>query len=155
MGFPVPFYFLMKKSALFFLSIIIIAFFSCDVVRPLLMSDADEIALGNKLKAQILADTLNYPRYHGNDSVISYINQMGQTIADAQKDRDTFPFTFTIIKNDSTINAFSIPGGHVFVYTGLLKAASNGAEVAGVVAHERSLTLRIIMAQTGFCSRME
>jgi len=41
-----------------------------------------------------------------------------------------------IIKND--INAFAMPGGHLVVYSGLIKAADNPDELAGVIAHEIS-----------------
>ena len=107
-----------------------------NAVRPLFLSEPDEIALGNKFKEEILSDTENYPEYTENQDVIDYIRNMGQKIARAQKDRDTLPFTFTIIDVDTMINAFAIPGGHVFIYTGLIKNATNGAQVAGVVAHE-------------------
>lgn len=109
---------------------------SCDVIRPFLLSEDDEIQLGNKFKTQILADTRNYPQYNGNSSVVRFVDSIGQRIADAQNDRPSLPFTFTIIRNDTEVNAFSILGGHVFVYTGLLKAADNTAELAGVLAHE-------------------
>jgi beta-barrel assembly-enhancing protease len=107
-----------------------------NVARGLLISDSDEITLGNNLKKQMLADTVNYPLYKRNQAVNRYIDSIGQILANAQKDRDTFPFTFTVNDKDSEVNAFSIPGGHVFIYTGLLKDASNGAQVAGVLAHE-------------------
>jgi beta-barrel assembly-enhancing protease len=112
----------------------ILLFLSCDAVRPIFISDEEEIELGNKLKAEILADTATYPRYTANQEVIDYINTMGNNLVKAQSDRD-IPFTFTII-NDTIINAFAIPGGHVFIYKGLLKSATSGAEVAGVLAHE-------------------
>jgi len=119
--------------------VVLSLFLSCgvnSVIRSIILNDQEEIKLGNNLKAQILADTVNYPRYTRSAEVIKYIDSVGKVIAKAQNDRDTLPFTFTVIGADTVINAFSIPGGHVFVYTGLLKSASNGAEVAGVIAHE-------------------
>jgi predicted Zn-dependent protease len=130
------------KTIKFSTAIVIISFifFSCDhvtsAVRKFIVSDEQEIQIGKNLKAQILADTKNYPQYNGNQTVINFVNTMGQQIASVQKDRPGFPFTFTIIRNDTEINAFSIPGGNVFVYTGLLKAVDNSAELAGVLAHE-------------------
>ena len=41
-----------------------------------------------------------------------------------------------VIDDPKTVNAFAVPGGHLFVYSGLLLAAENDAEVAGVLAHE-------------------
>ncbi len=40
------------------------------------------------------------------------------------------------VADDPTVNAFAIPGGHVVVFTGLIKAADSAEEVAGVLAHE-------------------
>jgi predicted Zn-dependent protease len=114
--------------------------FTCQKITDFFISDEQEVELGNKFKAQILADTVNYPQYKNTgtkrDSVIKYITAMGQKIVAAQKDRENLNFTFTLIDNDTTLNAFAVPGGHVFVYTGLLKASASSAEVAGVLAHE-------------------
>src|ERR1051325_6268162 len=46
-----------------------------------------------------------------------------------------FKFRFHVIE-DKSINAFAIPGGHVFIHTGLLKAVGRPEELAGVLAHE-------------------
>ena len=121
-------------------ALIIPCFFTCAQVTAFFISDEQEVQLGDKFQAQILADTVNYPQYKPgilqHDSVIAYINAMGQKIVANQKDRTTITFTFTLINNDSVLNAFAVPGGHLFVYTGLLKAANSAAEVAGVLAHE-------------------
>ena len=44
-------------------------------------------------------------------------------------------YTFQVVKDDS-INAFATAGGYVYVTTGLLKAADNEAQLAGVLPHE-------------------
>lgn len=121
-------------------ALIIPCFFTCAQITAFFISDEQEIQLGDKFQAQILADTVNYPQYKPTtpqrDSVIKYVNAMGQRIVAAQKDRTNITFTFTLIANDTILNAFAVPGGHLFVYTGLLKAANSAAEVAGVLAHE-------------------
>jgi predicted Zn-dependent protease len=114
--------------------------FTCQKITDFFISDEQEVELGDKFKAQILADSVNYPQYKNTstkrDSVIKYVTNMGQKIVTAQNDRKNLNFDFTLIDNDTTLNAFAVPGGHLFVYTGLLKAANSGAEVAGVLAHE-------------------
>jgi predicted Zn-dependent protease len=69
-----------------------------------------------------------------NDPVITeYINRVGQNIvrnSDAQ-----VPFTFKVIDADA-VNAFSLPGGFVYINTGTILAADEEAELAGVLAHE-------------------
>jgi len=65
--------------------------------------------------------------------VTEYVNRIGQNLvrnSDAQ-----VPFTFKVIDSD-VINAFSLPGGFVYVNSGILLAADEEAELAGVMAHE-------------------
>src|SRR5579872_1393131 len=71
-----------------------------------------------------------------NDPVITeYVNRVGQNIvrnSDAQ-----VPFTIKVVDTDD-INAFALPGGFFYVDSGLILAADNEAELAGVMAHEIS-----------------
>ncbi|HUI93227.1 MAG TPA: M48 family metallopeptidase [Chitinivibrionales bacterium] len=114
--------------------------FNCQTLTNFFISDEQEVELGDKFQAQILSDTVDYPQYKPgilqHDSVIGYVNAMGQRLAAAQKDRTNITFTFNIIANDTIINAFAIPGGHIFIYMGTLRAANSAAEVACVLAHE-------------------
>src|SRR5215470_5748385 len=74
-----------------------------------------------------------------NDPVLTdYVNRVGKRLASSQEARDSgFPFTFEVVA-DPTINAFALPGGPMFVNTGLLKAVDNEAQLAGVMGHEMS-----------------
>jgi beta-barrel assembly-enhancing protease len=121
-------------------ALIIPCFFTCGTITDFFISDEQEVQLGDKFQAQILADSVTYPQYKATtpqrDTVIKYVNAMGQKIVAAQTDRKNITFTFTLIANDTMINAFAVPGGHVFIYTGTLKNANSAAEVAGVLAHE-------------------
>ncbi len=69
-----------------------------------------------------------------DDPVITeYVNRVGQNIvlhSDAK-----IPFTIKVIDSDE-VNAFALPGGFFFVNRGLILAADNEAELAGVMAHE-------------------
>ena len=106
-----------------------------NALRPLLISEEDEIKLGNSFKAQILSDTREYPQYNRNQAVIRFVDSVGKYLASVQDERPNLPFTFTILDKDE-INAFAIPGGHIFVYTGLLRNIESTSELAGVLAHE-------------------
>ena len=67
-----------------------------------------------------------------------YVRRIGERLAatpEAQQGR--FPFTFTVL-NVQQVNAFALPGGPMFIFTGLLKATANEAQLAGVMAHEMS-----------------
>lgn len=74
-------------------------------------------------------------------------------------DNTGYPFKFHI-KQDTNINAFAIPGGHVVILTGLLQHADSAEEVAGVLAHEiahvtRRHTLRNIVKSAGLLFVLE
>jgi len=74
-----------------------------------------------------------------NDAELSaYVSRVGQRLtSQRQADGQSFPYTFTVVR-DKSINAFALPGGPTFVHTGLLMAAENEAQLAGVLAHEIS-----------------
>jgi predicted Zn-dependent protease len=63
-----------------------------------------------------------------------YINQLGRQIA-AQADPRGIPYTFYVVNSD-VVNAFSIPGGYVYVNRGVIERADNVSQLAGVLAHE-------------------
>lgn len=69
-----------------------------------------------------------------NDPVVTeYVNRIGQNIvrnSDAQ-----VPFTIKVIDSD-VVNAMALPGGFFYVNSGLILAADEEAEMAGVMAHE-------------------
>ncbi len=67
--------------------------------------------------------------------VVEYINRIGQNLV---KNSDAkVPFTIKVIDSDE-INAFALPGGFFYVNSGLILAADEEAELAGVMAHEIS-----------------
>jgi hypothetical protein len=63
-----------------------------------------------------------------------YLNQLGKGLA-AFSERPTIDWTFTVLDNEAP-NAFSAPGGYVFITTGMLKQVQNEAQLAAVLAHE-------------------
>jgi beta-barrel assembly-enhancing protease len=69
-----------------------------------------------------------------NPQVHQYINQLGNTIA-RQADPRGIQYTFYVV-NAPQVNAFAIPGGHIYVNRGLIDRASNLSELAGVLGHE-------------------
>jgi hypothetical protein len=92
-------------------------------------SQDKEIALGRQLSVQVEQQAKMV-----EDPVITeYVNRVGQNVvlnSDAK-----IPFTIKVIQGDE-VNAFALPGGYFYVYTGLILAADNEAELAGVMAHE-------------------
>ena len=68
--------------------------------------------------------------------VVGYVTNLGRRVAVSSPNPDKWQFTFKVIDDAQTVNAFAIPGGTIYVYTGLLKSARDEAEVAGVIGHE-------------------
>jgi len=66
-------------------------------------------------------------------TVTEYVNRIGQNIV--RNSDSKVPFTIKVIDSDE-INAFALPGGFLYVHSGLLLAADEEAELAGVLAHE-------------------
>lgn len=72
-----------------------------------------------------------------NDSrVDNYLNTLGQRLAQHAPGYK-FQYNYKAV-NDKAINAFALPGGHVYINRGTIEAADNEAQLAGVMAHETS-----------------
>jgi len=88
-----------------------------------------EVALGRYLAAEIDREA----KFVDDPAITEYVNRVGQNIvlhSDAK-----VPFTIKVIDSDE-VNAFALPGGFFYVNKGLILAADNEAELAGVMAHE-------------------
>lgn len=66
-----------------------------------------------------------------------YIRKLGKKLVATMPAQYSWPFEFHVIPQKE-INAFALPGGPMFVNVGTITAASNEAELAGVMAHEMS-----------------
>ena len=66
----------------------------------------------------------------------AWLNRIGQGLAQTPQ-ANAYPYYFKLVNEDS-INAFALPGGPMYVHTGLIKAADSEDQVAGVLAHEMS-----------------
>ncbi|MFN7921982.1 MAG: M48 family metalloprotease [Bryobacteraceae bacterium] len=71
-----------------------------------------------------------------NPEIQGFVERIGKKLA-SSPNAQGFPFTFKVVQEDS-INAFALPGGPTFTHTGLIKAADNEGQIAGVLAHEIS-----------------
>jgi Zn-dependent protease with chaperone function len=93
-----------------------------------------------------------------DDALTSYVAEVGQRLVDAIPEafrHAEFHYTFKVV-NVREINAFALPGGPMFVNRGMLEAAKNEGEVAGVMAHEIShVVLRHGTAQASKATKYE
>ena len=65
---------------------------------------------------------------------VAAVNEMTQRLT-SRVTNNPYTFEVTVAKSD-VVNAFALPGGYVVVFTGLMKKAESGEEVAGVLSHE-------------------
>jgi beta-barrel assembly-enhancing protease len=82
-----------------------------------------ELAEGVEMQSKLISDPV----------IVEYVDRLGQRIvrnSDAQ-----VPFTIKVIDSDQ-ISAVALPGGYLYVDTGLIMAADNEAELVGLMAHE-------------------
>jgi beta-barrel assembly-enhancing protease len=101
-----------------------------------LFSKQDDIALGQQVAAEIAANPREYPVLN-NPAATQYVQGIINTILQSPNIKNrNFNYKVTLINDDKTINAFSIPGGPMYVYTGLMKFIDNEATLAGIMAHE-------------------
>jgi predicted Zn-dependent protease len=99
-----------------------------------LFSKQQDLQLGQESAAQVRKQMPLVRDPFLND----YVNRVGKRLASTPEARESgFPFSFEVVA-DPSINAFALPGGPMFINTGLLKAVDNEAELAGVMGHEMS-----------------
>jgi predicted Zn-dependent protease len=97
-----------------------------------LISLQEEWQLGRQLEAD-LARRLPLVR---DAAALAYVDGVGQRLV-RRTEMANLPWRFHLVANPE-VNAFNIPGGHVYVNTGLIAQADDAAEFAGVLAHEIS-----------------
>jgi beta-barrel assembly-enhancing protease len=94
-------------------------------------STESEIKMGKGYAAELEKST----KFINDPVVTEYINRIGQNLV---KNSDAkVPFTIRVIDSDE-VNAMALPGGFFYVNSGLILAADEEAELAGVMAHEIS-----------------
>jgi len=102
-------------------------------------SSDEDIKLGKMISQEIERDKSQFPILSKTThaQAYDYINQLVDTIlaSDEIKYRDKFAWEIKIIDRN-VLNAFALPGGYIYVYTGLIKFLDSENELIGVLAHE-------------------
>lgn len=127
----------LASFAVAFMILITTAFIlSCEETN--IFSDKDDIELGKEIDQEIKKDPKTFPMLSGYADVKDYVSTIGKYIINTSpliKKRNIYPYNFQVI-NDTVVNAFSTPGGYIYVYTGLMRFVDNEATLAGIMAHE-------------------
>jgi predicted Zn-dependent protease len=103
-----------------------------DAAADVLLPPREEERLGRQLQKQVLEEMTVLE----NERVQQYVDQLGAKVVRAAGGKPKgIDYSFTVLKDDQ-VNAFAMPGGDIYVYTGLMKAAKSEAELVSVLAHE-------------------
>jgi beta-barrel assembly-enhancing protease len=99
-----------------------------EATTPFTVQEEQEI--GREVAAKFVA----YYHVYKSDALTHYVGLVGADIA-AQQERQDISYHFAVLDSED-INAFSAPGGYVFVTRGALALCQDESELAGVLAHE-------------------
>jgi predicted Zn-dependent protease len=100
-----------------------------------LISPDQENSLGLQVKNDL--EQNQHVKYLNDPAVNIYVRGVAdKVIAFGKQARPEVNWQVNVIDDPKTVNAFATPGGYLYVYSGLLMAADNEAELAGVMAHE-------------------
>jgi beta-barrel assembly-enhancing protease len=103
-------------------------------VASVLISDDQENQLGLQVRQELDKQGV---RYSNDPTVQAFVQSVADKIlVHAMRDRSGVKWSVFVIDDPKTVNAFATPGGNLYVYTGLLLAATTEGELAGVLAHE-------------------
>ena len=94
------------------------------------MSVEEEREVGREVAAKLVAALHLYK----DEALTRYVNMVGDTVA-AMSDRQDIEYHFAVLDSDD-INAFSAPGGYIFITKGAVALCEDESELAGVLAHE-------------------
>jgi predicted Zn-dependent protease len=95
-----------------------------------LMSEAQEIQLGQEMDAQVRREMGVYD----DPELQRYVETIGLRLAKASE-RPNLPWHFTVV-DEPAINAFALPGGYIYLTRGILPFLHDEAQLAGVLGHE-------------------
>jgi Zn-dependent protease with chaperone function len=93
-----------------------------------------------KLGESAYRDFLTHQEVMKDGPAVTALGEMMQRLTEQIPD-SPYKFEVTVVKSD-LVNAFALPGGYVVVFTGLMKKAESGEEVAGVLSHELNHVLQ-------------
>ena len=84
-----------------------------------ILSTQQEVELG----AQLSAEVEKQEKISKDAALQAYVSEIGARLGSVATRQDV-QYRFTVIDNPDTVNAFALPGGHMYLYTGLLKISA-------------------------------
>lgn len=95
-----------------------------------IIGSEEEVRMGNELSIEVDKEFTIYR----NAEVTAYVQSVGDKVVRVCDRRD-IEYHFAVIEKDE-LNAFAMPGGYIYIYTGLMKDLDDEAQLAAVLAHE-------------------
>ena len=121
------------------LAVVLGLWFGADLLVELAVSRIP-VEWEQKLGESAYRDFLSHQEVMKEGPAVAALGEMTQRMT-AQIPDSPYKFEVTVVKSD-VVNAFALPGGYVVVFTGLMKKAESGEEVAGVLSHELNHVLQ-------------
>ena len=98
------------------------------------MTPEQEITIGYKSAPQMAAQMGGLSQ---NEKARALVKQVGEKlVAESLAAKSPYKFSFHVLGDPRTVNAFALPGGPIFITEGLLRLLKSEAELAGVLGHE-------------------
>ncbi len=101
----------------------------------------------NRLGREIASELEQELEFSDDRQLAGYVELLGREVLAETTEREGLEFEFHLVDDDEMINAFAIPGGGIYIYTGLIKAMDNEAELTAVLGHEIAHVTRRHIAQ--------
>jgi Zn-dependent protease with chaperone function len=121
------------------LSTVLGLWFGADVLVEIAVSRIP-VEWEQKLGESAYRDFLTHQEVMKDGPAVAALGEITQRLTE-QISSNPYKFDVTVVKSD-VVNAFALPGGYVVVFTGLMKKAESGEEVAGVMSHELNHVLQ-------------
>lgn len=114
------------------------------VAADALVPVSEENSLGRQVSSEVEQELTMHP----NANVQQYVRKLGEQIVSVVNDVPSgIRFTFQVVDDPRTVNAFALPGGFIYVYSGLMAKMNTEAELAAVLSHEIAHVTRRHVAQ--------
>lgn len=112
------------------------------------VSDRQEMEIGEEISRQIMGG-------QGESSALTaYVSEVGEKLVPHVR-RKGIRYTFHVVRSPQ-VNAFAIPGGHIYVFTGMLEFMESEAELAALLGHEIShVDLRHCVERLQYQARLQ
>jgi len=139
------------RTPLLLAALVMIGASGCQSARSInIFTTAQEVEIGRQVSAEVEQQN----KLLADPAVVNYVSQVGEKVA-AKATRQDVDYAFKVIDNSKEINAFAVPGGNVYVYSGLLTQMKTESELAAVLGHEVAHislrhSMRTLTKQAGF-----